>query len=74
MKKSNPGIAFTEVGRVLGERWNKLSGWLFLWHSGIYLICFIILFSRAVDLMLMFVAVCFVFSFSSIILLAHLLC
>ncbi|KAH0690361.1 hypothetical protein KY290_018602 [Solanum tuberosum] len=25
VKKSNPGIAFTEVGRVLGERWNKLS-------------------------------------------------
>lgn len=26
VKKSNPGIAFTEVGRVLGERWNKLTG------------------------------------------------
>ncbi|KAK4735269.1 hypothetical protein R3W88_009530 [Solanum pinnatisectum] len=25
VKKSNPGIAFTEAGRVLGERWNKLS-------------------------------------------------
>lgn len=25
VKKSNPGIAFTEVGKVLGERWNKMS-------------------------------------------------
>ncbi|PHT57082.1 FACT complex subunit SSRP1 [Capsicum baccatum] len=25
VKKSNPGISFTEVGKVLGERWNKLS-------------------------------------------------
>ncbi|MFZ8518398.1 hypothetical protein ACO1MH_15060, partial [Staphylococcus aureus] len=24
-KKSNPGIAFTDVGRVLGDRWNKMS-------------------------------------------------
>ncbi|KAK1383689.1 FACT complex subunit SSRP1 [Heracleum sosnowskyi] len=26
VKKSNPGISFTDVGRVLGERWNKMSG------------------------------------------------
>ncbi|KAL3833229.1 hypothetical protein ACJIZ3_007965 [Penstemon smallii] len=25
VKKSNPGIVFTEVGKVLGERWNKLT-------------------------------------------------
>lgn len=25
VKKSHPGIPFTEVGKVLGERWNKLS-------------------------------------------------
>ncbi|CAI9752684.1 unnamed protein product [Fraxinus pennsylvanica] len=25
VKKSNPGISFTEVGKVLGERWNKLT-------------------------------------------------
>lgn len=25
VKKSNPGIPFTEVGKVLGERWNKMS-------------------------------------------------
>ncbi|GAY61909.1 hypothetical protein CUMW_213640 [Citrus unshiu] len=25
IKKSNPGIAFTDVGRVLGERWKKMS-------------------------------------------------
>lgn len=24
--KSNPGISFTEVGKVLGERWNKMTG------------------------------------------------
>ncbi|KAH0667479.1 hypothetical protein KY285_028685 [Solanum tuberosum] len=33
VKKSNSGIAFYEVGRIIGERWNKLSVWLFLWHS-----------------------------------------
>ncbi|XP_051118009.1 FACT complex subunit SSRP1-like isoform X2 [Andrographis paniculata] len=26
MKKSNPGISFTELGKVLGERWNKMTG------------------------------------------------
>lgn len=25
VKKSNPGIPFTEIGKVLGEKWNKLS-------------------------------------------------
>ncbi|KAA8515128.1 hypothetical protein F0562_018307 [Nyssa sinensis] len=25
IKKSNPGIQFTEVGRVLGEKWKKMS-------------------------------------------------
>ncbi|KAL2487374.1 FACT complex subunit SSRP1 [Abeliophyllum distichum] len=25
LKKSNPGISFTEVGKVLGERWNKMT-------------------------------------------------
>ncbi|CAH9118603.1 unnamed protein product [Cuscuta epithymum] len=25
VKKSNPGIPFTEMGRVLGDKWNKLS-------------------------------------------------
>ncbi|KAF3444756.1 hypothetical protein FNV43_RR14449 [Rhamnella rubrinervis] len=25
VKKSNPGIAFTEVGRALGEKWKKMS-------------------------------------------------
>ncbi|KAL1538664.1 FACT complex subunit ssrp1 [Salvia divinorum] len=25
VKKTNPGIAFTEVGKVLGERWNKMT-------------------------------------------------
>ncbi|KAI5665613.1 hypothetical protein M9H77_15466 [Catharanthus roseus] len=25
VKKSNPGIAFTDVGKVLGDRWNKMS-------------------------------------------------
>ncbi|PWA40734.1 FACT complex subunit SSRP1 [Artemisia annua] len=25
VKKDNPGIAFTDIGRVLGERWSKLS-------------------------------------------------
>lgn len=30
IKKSNPGISFTELGRVLGDKWNKMSGmWLF---------------------------------------------
>ncbi|KAG5618143.1 hypothetical protein H5410_017967 [Solanum commersonii] len=29
VKKSNSGIVFYEVGRILGERWNKLrlAGW-----------------------------------------------
>ncbi|KAL8106614.1 hypothetical protein AgCh_023395 [Apium graveolens] len=26
VKKTNPGISFTDTGRVLGERWNKISG------------------------------------------------
>lgn len=26
VKKTNPGISFTEVGRVLGEKWKKMSG------------------------------------------------
>lgn len=26
MKKSNPGIQFKDIGRVLGERWNKMTG------------------------------------------------
>ncbi|EOY03382.1 High mobility group isoform 3 [Theobroma cacao] len=26
VKKSNPGIAFTEVGKVLGDKWKKMSG------------------------------------------------
>ncbi|KAI3462955.1 hypothetical protein Pfo_019618 [Paulownia fortunei] len=25
LKKSNPGISFTEVGKVLGDRWNKMT-------------------------------------------------
>ncbi|XP_062006937.1 FACT complex subunit SSRP1 isoform X2 [Rosa rugosa] len=25
VKKTNPGIAFTDVGRVLGDKWNKMS-------------------------------------------------
>ncbi|KAG8384731.1 hypothetical protein BUALT_Bualt04G0148700 [Buddleja alternifolia] len=25
LKKTNPGISFTEVGKVLGERWNKMT-------------------------------------------------
>lgn len=25
LKKSNPGISFTDVGRVLGEKWKKMS-------------------------------------------------
>lgn len=25
VKKSNPGISFTDVGKVLGERWNKMT-------------------------------------------------
>ncbi|KAF4350909.1 hypothetical protein CsatB_021651 [Cannabis sativa] len=25
VKKTNPGISFTEVGRVLGDKWNKMS-------------------------------------------------
>ncbi|XP_019161740.1 PREDICTED: FACT complex subunit SSRP1-like [Ipomoea nil] len=25
VKKTNPGIAFTEVGKVLGDKWNKMS-------------------------------------------------
>ncbi|CAK9322642.1 unnamed protein product [Citrullus colocynthis] len=25
IKKSNPGISFTELGRVLGDKWNKMS-------------------------------------------------
>ncbi|GFP79264.1 fact complex subunit ssrp1 [Phtheirospermum japonicum] len=25
VKKTNPGISFTDVGKVLGERWNKLT-------------------------------------------------
>lgn len=27
VKKTNPGISFTDVGKVLGERWNKMTGW-----------------------------------------------
>lgn len=26
VKKANPGIPFTEIGKVLGERWNKMTG------------------------------------------------
>jgi len=26
LKKTNPGISFTDVGRVLGEKWKKMSG------------------------------------------------
>lgn len=26
VKKTNPGISFTELGRVLGEKWKKMSG------------------------------------------------
>ncbi|XP_057768691.1 FACT complex subunit SSRP1 isoform X2 [Salvia miltiorrhiza] len=26
LKKTHPGISFTEVGKVLGERWNKMTG------------------------------------------------
>ena len=26
VKKTNPGIAFTEVGRVLGDKWKKMTG------------------------------------------------
>lgn len=26
VKKTNPGISFTEVGKVLGDKWNKMSG------------------------------------------------
>lgn len=26
VKKSNPGIQFKDIGRVLGERWNKMTG------------------------------------------------
>ena len=25
VKKTNPGIAFTEVGRVLGDKWKKMT-------------------------------------------------
>ncbi|KAM1717624.1 hypothetical protein ACFX11_025432 [Malus domestica] len=25
VKRENPGIAFTDVGRVLGEKWKKMS-------------------------------------------------
>lgn len=28
VKKSHPKISFTDVGKVLGERWNKMSGML----------------------------------------------
>lgn len=46
VKKSNPGIAFTEVGRVLGERWNKLTGIspipvLFVFFLVVQLHCFL---------------------------------
>ncbi|XP_043707395.1 FACT complex subunit SSRP1 isoform X2 [Telopea speciosissima] len=30
IKKDNPGIPFTDVARVLGERWKKMTGILFL--------------------------------------------
>lgn len=33
VKKDNPGIAFQEIGRVLGERWNKLSGFIYIFFS-----------------------------------------
>lgn len=26
IKKSNPGLSFTEVGKALGEKWKKMSG------------------------------------------------
>lgn len=26
IRKSNPGMAFTEMGRALGERWRKMTG------------------------------------------------
>lgn len=29
IKKSTPGIAFTEVGRVLGDKWKKMTGIFF---------------------------------------------
>lgn len=67
MKKNNPGIRFTDVWKVLVEKWSKLSGWLFLWHSGIFILCasFFYLYLRVVGTMLlvMFVAVCFVLLF-----------
>lgn len=25
VKKSNPGMAFTDIGRTLGDRWKKMS-------------------------------------------------
>lgn len=25
-KKDNPGIAFLDIGKVLGERWRNMSG------------------------------------------------
>lgn len=30
VKKTTPGIAFTEVGRVLGDKWKKMSG-MYAW-------------------------------------------
>lgn len=26
LKKDNPGLSFTDVGRALGEKWKKMSG------------------------------------------------
>ncbi|RWW85803.1 hypothetical protein BHE74_00005490 [Ensete ventricosum] len=26
LKKGNPGMSFTDVGRALGERWKKMTG------------------------------------------------
>lgn len=28
IKKTNPGMSFTDVGRALGEKWKKMTGML----------------------------------------------
>jgi len=30
LKKNNPGMSFTDVGRALGDKWKKMTGMAFL--------------------------------------------
>jgi len=39
LKKNNPGMSFTDVGRALGDKWKKMTGMAFLAWSYMYICC-----------------------------------